>query len=387
MISSNALRFHWIADLESKRVETSRFARALFGLGPSQFLLGGVVQQHLESCRNEYKEMVEEIERSLYVDDLISGGPTVEDAQQVKLVSTEIFSRASFEMHKWHSNAVELEHSSDASRAEPETYAKEQLGVPERGETTLHGLAWNKSEDTIAVKFPTERAEVTKRGILGKVAKVYDPLGLVSPTTLGGKFLYREACELKIARDRSLPEELMKRWSEWESSLPEKVYAPRSIAKHRERITNVDLHCFGDASGKGVSAALYAVVSQPSGVAVGLVTAKSRLAKQRLIIPRLELVSGHKATNLIVNVRNALEGFPVGELHCLLDSIVALHWIRGTGVYKQFASNRVQKIKEHSEVKWHHVSTRENLADLGSRSGSVQESKLWWKGPEWLVNR
>ena len=74
--------------------------------------------------------MVEEIERSLYVDDLISGGPTVEDAQQVKLVSTEIFSQASFEMHKWHSNAVELEPSSFASGAEPETYAKEQLGVP-----------------------------------------------------------------------------------------------------------------------------------------------------------------------------------------------------------------------------------------------------------------
>ena len=113
--------------------------------------------------------MVEEIERSLYVDDLISGGPTVEDAQQVKLVSTEIFSQASFEMHKWHSNAVELEPSSFASGAEPETCAKEQLGVPERGETTLLGLAWNKSKDTIGVKFPTERAEVTKRGILGKV--------------------------------------------------------------------------------------------------------------------------------------------------------------------------------------------------------------------------
>ena len=133
--------------------------------------------------------MVEEIERSLYVDDLISGGPTVEDAQQVKLVSTEIFSQASFEMHKWLSNAVELEPSSDASGAEPETYAKEQLGVPEQGDTTLLGLAWNKSKDTIGVKFPTERAEVTKRGILGKVSKVYDPLGLVSPTTLGGKFL------------------------------------------------------------------------------------------------------------------------------------------------------------------------------------------------------
>ena len=40
-------------------------------------------------------------------------------------------------------------------------------------------------------------------------------------------------------------------------------------------------------------------MSQPSGAAVSLVTAKSRLAKQGLSIPRLELVSGHMAANLI----------------------------------------------------------------------------------------
>ena len=85
---------------------------------------------------------------------------------------------------------------------------------------------------------------------------------------------------------------------------------PRPLTAHRESITNIDLHCFGDASGRGVSAALYAVVSQPSGVSVGLVTAKARLAKQGLSIPRLELVSGHMATNLITNARDALEGFP-----------------------------------------------------------------------------
>lgn len=56
---------------------------------------------------------------------------------------------------------------------------------------------------------------------------------------------------------------------------------PRTLTAHRESITNIDLHCFGDASGRGISAALYA------GVSVGLVTAKARLAKQGLSIPRL----------------------------------------------------------------------------------------------------
>lgn len=54
-----------------------QFTRALFGLSSSPFLLGGVVRQHLENCRATYPEIVSEIEKSLYLDDLINGGPTV----------------------------------------------------------------------------------------------------------------------------------------------------------------------------------------------------------------------------------------------------------------------------------------------------------------------
>ena len=132
---------------------------------------------------------------------------------------------------------------------------------------------------------------------------------------------------------------------------------------------------------------LYAVVTQPSGVNVGLVTAKASLAKQGLTIPRLEQVSGHMAVNLITNTRDALEGFPVQELYCWLDSTVALHWIRGDGDYKQFVGNRVSKIQQHSDVKWRHVTTQENPADLPSRGGSVQGEELWWKGPKWFSDK
>ena len=110
----------------------------------------------------------------------------------------------------------------------------------------------------------------------------------------------------------------------------------------QQPIENIELHAFGDASGKGVAAAVYAVVKQPTSVNKGLVTAKARLAKQGLTIPRRELVSGHMAVNLLSNVQDALQGFPVSSLHCWLDSSVALHWIRGNGDFKQFVANRVR---------------------------------------------
>ena len=382
------MRFHWVADRETRRVETLRFTRALFGLSSSPFLLGGVIRQHLENCRAAYPEIVSEIEKSLYVDDLINGGPTVGAATQVKETATEIFAQGGFTLHKWHSNAPELDaDSTNQNSGTQETYAKQQLGVPQRGKGSLLGVSWDMEKDALEVKFPAERAQPTKRNVLGKLSRVYDPLGLVSPTTLSGKLLYREPCELKIPWDTQLPDGLIKELSKWEEGLPTGVTVPRPLTAHRESITKIDLHCFGDASGRGISAALYAVVTQSPGVSVGLVTAKARLVKQGLSIPRLELVSGHMATNLITNTRDALEGFPVGEMYCWLDSTVALHWIRGAGNYKQFVSNRVSKIQQHSSVQWRHVTSQENPADLGSRGGSVQGEELWWRGPKWLTEK
>lgn len=86
-----------------------RFIRALFGLAPSPFLLGGVIEQHLESWSKQLPQSVSEIIRSLYVDDLISGGSTISKAKEDKSDAITIFSDAGFELHKWHSNAPELE--------------------------------------------------------------------------------------------------------------------------------------------------------------------------------------------------------------------------------------------------------------------------------------
>ena len=60
-------------------------------------------------CCQQYPKVVEEIERSLYVDDLISGGPTIPAAGQVKETSSDIFAQGGFTLHKWDSNARKLD--------------------------------------------------------------------------------------------------------------------------------------------------------------------------------------------------------------------------------------------------------------------------------------
>ena len=229
----DALRFHWLKDPSSQTVETLRFTRALFGLTSSPFLLGGVIQHLLESCRQNYPDIVSEIERSLYVDDLISGGPTSEKAKEIKSASQNVFAKGTFELHKWHSNVKELESAaSEPVSIEEGTYAKEQLNVSGRQGATLLGLPWDKENDTVGVSFPQEKADPSKRGVLSKVARIYDPLGLASPISLGGKLLYRDVCDAKLNWDAKLPRELMQSWTRWEERLPEQLTVPRSLRKN-----------------------------------------------------------------------------------------------------------------------------------------------------------
>ena len=134
----------------------------------------------------------------MYVDDLITGGESVKRALEVKQTAQTIFNEATFELHKWQSNVQDLEADDSLPDEEGQTYAKQQLGS-KKGESKLLGVPWNKEKDEIEVSFPRFTPEPTKRGILAKIAKVYDPLGLASPVTLSRKALYREACDSRSA--------------------------------------------------------------------------------------------------------------------------------------------------------------------------------------------
>ena len=88
----------------------------------------------------------------------------------------------------------------------------------------------------------------------------------------------------------------------------------------------------------------------------------------------MELVSGHMAINLITNTRDMLEGFPVGEMYCRLESTVTLHWIQRAGNYSLSETGlaRSTNIKQ-----WCHATSQENPEDLGSIGENVQEEELW----------
>ena len=111
------------------------------------------------------------------------------------------------------------------------------------------------------------------------------------------------------ASDHERKRNLRVRWLKCEQTLPDEITIRRPIAPYQQPVLSFELHVFGDASTHGVGAAVYSVVRQEDGVTQTLVAAKARLAKRDLTVPRLELVSAHMATNLVVNVSNALKTY------------------------------------------------------------------------------
>ena len=121
--------------------------------------------------------------KGLYVDNLGSDRRRWEEAKDLKQQTTEVFEDASFALHKRRSSAREHE--------DEETYAKQYLGKPNGEESSNLGLAWNKEHDEVSASFPDEKADVTKRAVLGKRSSIFYHLESAFPVTLEGELLYR----------------------------------------------------------------------------------------------------------------------------------------------------------------------------------------------------
>ena len=160
-----ALRFHWHMN-EHSNLETHRFTCALFGLTYSPFLLGGVIETHLQSWESKLPEVVAALRKSLYEDDLLNGSQMAEEARKRKSNAIEVFSDAKFVLHKWNSNVAELEETHERENVHSElSFAKQQLGV-QTSESKVLGLLWNKQLDTLTVTFPQDETPTTKRELL-----------------------------------------------------------------------------------------------------------------------------------------------------------------------------------------------------------------------------
>ena len=83
-------------------------------------------------------------------------------------------------------------------------------------------------------------------------------------------------------------------------------------------------------------------------------------------------------------VKKALQQFTTinSEVY-LTDSQVILTWIKTTDKkYKQLVKNRVGEIRQNSNQRKENIA---NLASRGCNSDTLESTKKWFNGLEWLL--
>ena len=144
------------------------------------------------------------------------------------------------------------------------------------------------------------------------LARVYDPLGLLIPFTVLAKCLFQELWELRLDWDEVLPDEkaeLFCRWMDGCQRLHDvrvsRCFTAQSTGDWSSLTGGVELHVFADASLKSYGSCVYLRFVQPDGsYHVSFVMSKGRVAplRQRLILPRLELMACLTAAELVKHV-------------------------------------------------------------------------------------
>ncbi|XP_063989696.1 uncharacterized protein LOC135168980 [Diachasmimorpha longicaudata] len=367
-------------------IRTFELNTVTFGLSAAPYLAIRCLHQLADDEQHLYPTAATILKRDFYVDDLITGAQTREEAITIRNELERLMKLGHFNLRQWASNDPTILQDLPAEDINKHL----QLG----DSTTLKtlGVSWDSTADTIkySVKITLDADQITKRIILSKTARLFDPLGLLSPVIIVAKTFMQKLWELKLDWDTILPLDLQEEWLKFYKQLPmlEKLTFPRGALIIEA--TNIQLHGFCDASKMAYGACLYLrSVDKHGNIQVTLLCAKSRVAPlKEQTIPRLELCGAQLLTSLISNVQAAIN-HKVDEIFYWTDSTVVLHWLNTSPHKLQvFVSNRVAEIQQKTNIKnWKHVRTHENPADLVSRGQTPTEfikPSLWVYGPTWL---
>ncbi|XP_035218433.1 uncharacterized protein LOC118191709 [Stegodyphus dumicola] len=323
------------------------------------------------------------------MDDLLSGSSTDSDAISLCKEITNILQTHGFHLRKWNSN-------SNAFLAEFQEHCSTtdtnlEIIPNDKESTKVLGLFWNSSTDTFIFKPALAlTSPLTKRHILSQSARIFDPLGLISPCTVVMKIFYQKLWLTKGDWDSPIPQSLAEDLFKFQKSFNavEHFTVPRGVTLISS--DTFELHGFCDASTLAYAAAIYCKQIHGNEIKVSLLVSKTKVAPiKQVSVPKLELCSAHLLSKLYRAVMNTLKKYKF-DVYAWTDSKVVLSWLFSAHPrkWKTFVANRTSQIIEVLPTKyWRHVPSKENPADIRSRGidpKCLPNCNLWWNGPSWL---
>jgi hypothetical protein len=322
--------------------------------------------------------------KNFYVDDLLGGADTIEEAKTLYTELMTLLPKRGFNLRKWKSNSTTFLNCVEAEQTTVD------LKIDENSETLkVLGLSWNSSKDYFSfdVTLP-ENSNSTKRQILSESSRVFDPLGLISPVTVLFKIILQKLWLKKCEWDEADPD-ISKIWEKLRNSLVhlKMLKVPRLIDI---KSPHIELHGFSDASELAYAAVVYSrITTAENEHYITIITSKTKVSPiKQISIPRLELCAAVLLSKLMKFVSSNLQISP-NQCFSWTDSKVVLAWLSANPrKWKSFIANRTSFIlTSTTRSNWNYVKSAHNPADIASRGMLPEQlinSELWWHGPHWL---
>lgn len=393
-------KFLWSDQLApEKPPEPYVITTLIYGVKPAGNSLQAGFDKLSKHCREAYPEHApgaDALSKSAYVDDVCRSDDSPEESKKTAASLDFVLSQAGMEVKGY----------TFSGQPPP-------ADVSANGESIgLVGMAWFPEKDEISLEIkplyfgkakrgklpppvegdirPQLAKNFTRRNLLGKVAGVFDPLGLLTPVSARLKLDLHDLVELKMDWDTLVPDSYLEKWVKNIEDIQDlrEIRFRRTIIPEDAVNTDVELVVSADASQYIAIACIHGRVKRKNGLfSSQLISAKSKLVKEHTI-PKGELRAAVLATHLAHTAKFNL-GSQFKSAMYITDSSITLFWINlDTRPLNVTVRNCVVDIRRFSSPsQWYHIESALNIADIGTRHAEVNETgpqSNWQNGMPWM---
>ncbi|XP_066581625.1 uncharacterized protein [Prorops nasuta] len=168
LMNWRAFRYVGVTDIVKmfRQILASELNTVTYGTGPAPFLSSRVLRELASTDRADFPLAQDVLLNSTYVDDILFG------AHDLK-----------------------------------------QLSSDPAGSSKVLGIYWDHGDDSFRFRVsPSSIGVLTKRILLSENAKIFDPLGWISPIVITLKQLMQSTWLLKLSSDEEIPEPVQSKW-------------------------------------------------------------------------------------------------------------------------------------------------------------------------------
>ncbi|KAL7730613.1 hypothetical protein ACLKA6_000604 [Drosophila palustris] len=168
----------------------------MFGTRSAPFLAIRVMHQLAANEGQSFPLAVYVVKQQMYIDDILSGADNLHSG--------------TFELRKWASNDPRLLKNIPLEHLE----TKGTLDLQTSDGIRALGVCWTPLEDSFRfrVNFEIPVCIPTKRIILSTIARLFDPMGWLSPIVITAKMLMQVLWKTKLKWDDHVPTDVQKSW-------------------------------------------------------------------------------------------------------------------------------------------------------------------------------